>query len=72
MKRYVQRILQWLGLSVSPTWGSSLILGWGTKSPQASQCGKKKKKKDVHPKFTAGLFTIAKIRKQPKCPSVDK
>ena len=50
MKRYVQRILQWLGLSVSPTWGSSLILGWGTKSPQASQCGKKKKKKRCAPK----------------------
>ena len=36
-------VVQWLGLSVSPTWGSSLIPGWGTKSPQASQCGKKKK-----------------------------
>lgn len=24
------------------------------------------------PMFTAGLFTIVKIQKQPKCPSIDK
>ena len=29
--------------------------------------------KDTHtPMFTAALFTIAKIRKQPKCPSTDE
>ena len=27
-------------------------------------------KRYVHPKFTAALFTIAKIQKQPKCPSI--
>ena len=29
-------------------------------------------KEHKHPMFTAVLFTIAKIRKQPKCPSVDE
>ena len=26
----------------------------------------------MHPMFTEALFTIAKIRKQPKCPSTDE
>ena len=29
-------------------------------------------KEHQHPKFIAGLFTIAKIWKEPKCPSVDE
>ena len=29
-------------------------------------------KKYMHPMFIAALFTIAKIWKQPKCPSIDK
>ena len=28
--------------------------------------------KDMHPVFIAALFTIAKIWKQPKCPSIDE
>ena len=43
------------------------LLGIYPKKPQNT-----KSKEHKHPMFTAVLFTIAKIRKQPKCPSVDE
>ena len=36
-------VVQWLELCASSAGGPSSILGWGTKIPQAVQCGQKKK-----------------------------
>ena len=37
--------VRWLGLCTSTVGGRSSIPGWGAKSPQTMQCGKKKRKK---------------------------
>ena len=37
--------VQWLGLCAFTAEGTGSIPGWGTKMPQAAQCGQKKKKK---------------------------
>ena len=39
-------MVQWLGLHAFTAKGLGSIPGWGTKAPQAVQCGKKKKKKN--------------------------
>ena len=39
-------VVQWLGLHAFTAEGVGLAPGWGTKIPQAAQCGQKKKKKD--------------------------
>ena len=38
-------MVQWLGLCTSTGVGTGSIPGWGTNVLQATQCGKKKKKK---------------------------
>ena len=44
-------MVQWLGLGAFTAKGPGSIPGWGTKNPQATWCGqKKKKKKELGPK----------------------
>ena len=38
--------VQWLGLHAFTAEGPGSIQGWGTKIPQAMQCGQKKKKRE--------------------------
>ena len=47
--------VEWLGLNASTSEGLGSIPGWGTKIPQAVQCGQKIKK------YVNGIVVMAKL-----------
>ena len=59
-------VVQWLGLRASiaqGAWVTGSIPGWGTKIPQAKQCGKKKKKK----KKIRDIVLVEVQKREPSC-----